>query len=107
MVRSEFSNGAFVTDEAASIRALGFADLRLFPGFGPIERFRHSISPVISYSYAGQSTVSDEFLRATNQTRQGYIASQAQNVASLTLSTNIEAKMRAKSDTAVMNRRRG
>ena len=65
----------------------------------PVERFRHSIAPVISYSYAGHSDVSDDYLRATNQTRQGYIGSQAQNVVSLTMSTNIEAKMRAKSDT--------
>jgi hypothetical protein len=71
----------------------------LFRGFGPVERFRHSISPVISYSYAGKSDVSDDYLRATNQTRQGYLGSFAQNIVSLTLATNIEAKMRAKSDT--------
>jgi hypothetical protein len=71
----------------------------LFPGFGAVERLRHSIQPVVSYSYAGRGKVSDDYLRATNQTRQGYIGSFAQNIVSLTLSTNIEAKMRAKSDT--------
>jgi lipopolysaccharide assembly outer membrane protein LptD (OstA) len=101
MVRSEFSNGAFVTQTKRPRYSLSASPtfFGLFPGFGPIERFRHSISPVISYGYAGQATVSDDYLRATNQTRQGYIASQAQNIASLTLSTNIEAKMRGKSDT--------
>ena len=71
----------------------------MFGGFGPVERFRHSISPVISYSYAGKSKVSDDYLRATNQTRQGYLGSFAQNLVSLTLSTNLEAKLRGASDT--------
>ena len=101
MLRSEFSNGAFVRQAKRPRWGLSASPtfFGLFPGFGPVERFRHSISPVISYSYAGEATVSDDFLRATNQTRQGYIASQAQNIVSLTLATNIEGKLRGKSDT--------
>jgi len=101
MIRSEFSNGEFIRQAKRARWGLSASPtfFGLFPGFGPIERFRHSISPVVSYSYAGQSTVSDDYLRATNQTRQGYIASQAQNIVSLTLATNIEGKLRAKSDT--------
>src|SRR5688572_4259616 len=98
--RSQFSNGEYVRQTkrvrygvSASPTFFG-----LFGGFGPVERFRHSISPVISYSYAGKGNVSDEYLRATNQTRQGYIGSFAQNIVSLTLATNIEAKLRAESD---------
>jgi hypothetical protein len=101
LVRSQFSNGAFVRQKKRPRYSLSASPtlFGLFPGFGPIERLRHSISPVVSYSYAGKSDVSDDYLRATNQTRQGYIGSQAQNIVSLTLATNIEAKMRAKSDT--------
>jgi hypothetical protein len=101
MIRTQFSNGAFVRQQKRVRYGISSSPtlFGLFPGFGPVERFRHSIAPVISYSYAGRSDVSDDYLRATNQTRQGYIGSLAQNIVSLTLSTNIEAKMRAKSDT--------
>jgi hypothetical protein len=101
LVRSEFSGGGFARQNKRVRYGISSSPtfFGLFPGVGPIERFRHSISPVISYSYAGKSDVGDDYLRATNQTRQGYIGSFAQNIVSLTLATNIEAKMRAKSDT--------
>ena len=101
MIRSQFSNGEFVRQKKRVRYSLSSSPtlFGLFPGFGPIERFRHSISPVVSYSYAGKSDVSNAFLRASNQTRQGYIGSFAQNIVSLTLATNIEAKLGAKSDT--------
>jgi hypothetical protein len=101
MIRSEFSNGGFVRQKKRVRYGLSSSPtfFGLFRGFGPVERFRHSISPVITYSYAGKSDVSDDYLRATNQTRQGYIGSLAQNIVQVGLSTNIEAKMRAKSDT--------
>jgi hypothetical protein len=100
MVRSQFSNGEFVRQKKRVRYGLSASPtlFGLFNGFGPVERFRHSISPVLSYSYVGKSDVGDDFLRATNQTRQGYIGSFAQNLVSLTLSTNIEAKLRAKGD---------
>jgi hypothetical protein len=101
MIRTQFSNGEFVR-QTKRVRygvAASPTLFALFPGLGPVERFRHSISPVVSYSYAGKSSVSDAFLRATNQTRQGYLGSFAQNIVSLTLATNIEAKLRSKSDT--------
>jgi hypothetical protein len=101
MIRSEFSNGGFVRQKKRARYGLSASPtfFGLFPGFGPVERFRHSISPVISYSYAGKSEVTDDYLRATNQTRQGYIGSLAQNTIQLGLATNIEAKLRGKSDT--------
>ena len=101
LIRSQFSNGAFVRQGKRVRYGVSSSPtfFGLFGGFGPVERFRHSISPVISYSYAGKSRVSDEYLRASNQTRQGYLGSFAQNVVSLTLSTNVEAKLRGESDT--------
>ena len=100
MIRSQFSNGEFIRQKKRVRYGLSASPtlFGLFPGFGPVERFRHSISPVVSYSYAGKSDVGDDYLRATNQTRQGYIGSLAQNIVSLTLATNIEAKLDAKSD---------
>jgi hypothetical protein len=35
-----------------------------FPGFGPIARIRHSVSPTISYTYNPAASVSQEFARA-------------------------------------------
>lgn len=100
LYRSQFSNGKFVRQSKRIRYGLSSSPtfFGLFGGFGPVERFRHSISPVISYSYAPKAEVSDEYLRATNQTRSGYIGSIAQNVVSLTLSTNLEAKLRGESD---------
>jgi hypothetical protein len=64
-----------------------------------VTRFRHSITPVISYGYTPSATVSDEFLQALNKTRQGYLGSIAQNRVSLSLSHVLEAKLRS-SDTS-------
>ena len=36
-----------------------------FPGIGPLQRIRHSLSPVISYSYEPAADVPEEFARAT------------------------------------------
>jgi hypothetical protein len=101
LIRTQFSNGEFVRQNKRIRYGLSASPtfFGLFPGFGPVERFRHSISPVISYSYSGKAEISDAYLRATNQTRQGYIGALAQNVVSLTLATNIEAKLRGASDT--------
>ncbi|HEX6050447.1 MAG TPA: putative LPS assembly protein LptD [Gemmatimonadaceae bacterium] len=98
--RSQFSSGKFAQQKKRVVWSLSSSPtfFGLFPGLGPVERFRHSISPSISYSYAPRSSVSDDYLRATNQTRQGYLGSLAQNLVSLTLSTNIEAKMRTAGD---------
>ena len=100
MIRSEFSNGAFVRQKKRVRYGLSASPtfFGLFRGFGPVERFRHSISPVITYSYVGKSEVSDDYLRAVNRTRQGYIGSLAQNTVQIGLSTNIEAKLRASDD---------
>ena len=67
----------------------------LFPGLGIVSRLRHTIAPSLSYSYAPHAEVSDEYLRALNQRRIGYLGALAQNQVSMGLSTNIEAKLRS------------
>jgi len=100
LIRSQFSNGVFARQKKRMVWSLGSSPtlFGLFRGFGPVERFRHSISPTMQYSYAAKSEVSDEYLRASNKTRQGYLGSLSQNLVSLTLATNIEAKLRPASD---------
>jgi hypothetical protein len=96
VVRTERSGGAYVTQSkrlqygvSASPTLYGF-----YPGIGPITRFRHSISPSISYSYSPHQEVSDQYLQALGRTRVGYLGSQVQNRVALGVSTNIEAKLR-------------
>ena len=76
-------------------------------GFGPFARIRHSISPTFGYAYAPAATVSDEFLAALGRTRKsnsnsatGYLPSLAQNSLNIGLSTNVEAKLRSREDSA-------
>ena len=65
-----------------------------FPGLGPIEAIRHSVSPALSYSLSPAADVSDDFLQATGRTRQGYLGSLPRNAISLSLSTAFEAKLK-------------
>lgn len=70
----------------------------MLPGIGPIARFRHSITPSISYSYSPQASVSDEFLEAMGRSRIGYVGALKQNRIGLSLATNLEAKLKAPDD---------
>ncbi len=67
----------------------------LFPGFGAVSRFRHSITPIISYGYAPAADISDEYLHSLNTSRQGYLGALAQNRVSLGLSHVLEAKLKS------------
>ncbi|MDP9201312.1 MAG: hypothetical protein M3P26_05190 [Gemmatimonadota bacterium] len=96
-VRSEQNGGKFVHQSKRPVFGLSASPtlFALFPGFGSITRFRHSITPVISYNYAPTGDISSEFLRALNQSKQGYLGSLAQNRVTLSLSHVLEAKLRA------------
>ncbi len=74
-----------------------------FPGFGPIARIRHSVSPTISYTYNPAASVSQEFARAI--VGPGVPVSTrtpATQTLSIGLSQNIEGKAKkAAGDTTV------
>jgi hypothetical protein len=72
----------------------------LFPGFGPVSRFRQAISPTISYNYAPAAKVSDAYMQALQLDRRTYLGELKQNAVSLGLSTNVEAKLRSGADSA-------
>ena len=103
-VRSVTSDGKFVHQSKRLSYGLAAAPtiFGLWPGFGPFQRFRHSISPGLSYSYAPSSRVSDEYLEAINQPKQVYLGSLAQNTVSFSLSQNIEAKVKPLRDTSTV-----
>ena len=100
-VRTQLSGGGLVHQGKRVVTGLGISPtlFALFPGFGPVSRFRHSITPTLSYSYAPKAAVSDEYLAALNINPASYVGSLAQNRVTFTMSHVLEAKMR-NSDTS-------
>jgi lipopolysaccharide assembly outer membrane protein LptD (OstA) len=96
-VRSHFSGGQFVHQSKRPSFSLSASPtlFALFPGFGPVSRFRHSITPVVQFSYAPAGNLSTEFLRATDRSRQGFLGSLAREQVSLGLSHVLEAKLKS------------
>src|SRR6266852_2454246 len=96
-IRNQFSKGQFVHQgkrlsftASASPTFFGF-----FPGFGPLSRIRHTISPQISYQYAPGARVSEEFARVVDPTGRALNArSDPQQTISIGLSQNFEAKLK-------------
>jgi hypothetical protein len=68
----------------------------LLPGIGPVQRLRHTITTSINYGYAPATTVSREYLKATNTNPIGYLGDLAANNITLTLSQVLEAKLKPK-----------
>ena len=98
LFRTERSGGRYVSGSKRLTYGLTAAPTvyAFLPGFGPIERLRNSVNPSLTYSYSPTASVSDAYLRATGATRQGYLGALKQNRITLGLSTNLEAKLRAK-----------
>jgi hypothetical protein len=97
MVRNQFTNGQFVQQGKRLQFSAGMSPtfFGFFPGFGPIARIRHSISPLISYAYAPGSTVSQEYRNAIDpEHRLLNSGSDPQQTISLGLSQNFEAKLK-------------
>jgi lipopolysaccharide assembly outer membrane protein LptD (OstA) len=106
LVRSERTGSRWVSQSKRLSYALSvsptFFGLTQW-GVGPIARFRHSVTTGFSYSYSPASSVSDDFLAALGKTPSGYLGSFAQNRVTLSLATNVEAKLRATADSAANN----
>lgn len=101
-VRTELSGGRFVQQSKRLSYGLsaGPTIFGIWPGFGPFQRFRHALSPTIAYQFAPRARVSNEFLAATGQRRQGYLGSLPVSAVSFSLSQLIEAKVRSSLDTS-------
>lgn len=97
MIRNPFTGGEFLQQGKRLAFTLGASPtfFGFFPGFGPLSRIRHSISPLISYQYAPGARVSDEFARAIDPTgRKLNATSDPQQTISIGLSQNFEAKLK-------------
>jgi len=104
-LRTEQNGGTWVHQSKRPIFAVSATPtlFALFPGFGPVSRFRHSISPVLTYNYAPTGNISDEYLQALNISRPSYLDALAQNRITLGFSHVLEAKMRSKDTTENAN----
>jgi hypothetical protein len=100
-VRTEQTGGSYIHQSKRLNYALSVAPTfyGLFRGFGPVSRFRHSISPGLSFSYSPEAHISDEFLRALNRSSVGYLGTLPQGAVTLSLSHNLEGSLK-KPDTA-------
>jgi hypothetical protein len=99
MVRNRFTGGAWVTQGKRLQYAISIAPtfFGLFGGIGPFARFRHSISPSISWSYSPSATVPEAYARAISPNgalTPGATRSLASQTLSFGLSQNIEAKLK-------------
>ena len=101
-VRSYLSGGEYVQQKKRLSYGVSTSPTlyRRFPGFGPFEAIRHSIAPVLQYSYAPEAKVDDAFLQAVGQSPANYVGALAQSQLSLSLNMVFEAKMRGRSDSA-------
>ncbi len=97
-VRTEQTGGRYVSQSKRLTYGISASPtlFGLFPGIGPISRFRHTISPTIGYNYAPASEISREFLAALNTDPTSYLGALASNNISLNLSQVLEGKLRSK-----------
>jgi len=97
MIRNQFTGGQFIRQgkRLAFSASVSPAFFGFFPGFGPLARIRHSISPQISYQYAPGVQVPEAFARAIDPSgRLNNSRTDPQQTISLTFSQNFEAKLK-------------
>lgn len=100
-VRTEQTGGSFVRQSKRLNYALSVAPTfyGLFRGFGAVTRFRHAVSPGLSFSYSPEASISREFLRALNRSPAGYLGTLPQGAITLSLAHSLEGSLR-KPDTS-------
>lgn len=103
IVRTERTGGKFVAQSMRPSYGVSMTPkfYGFFPGFGPVERIRHSIEPQMSFNYVPRGNVSDEFLAANGDIAQGYLGNNQQTTIQLGFATAFEAKLRPKAAAAV------
>jgi hypothetical protein len=97
-IRNELTGGTYVRQGKRLAYALSMSPTfyGLFPGFGPVTRFRHTISPSLSYTFAPKGNVSDAYLAARNQSKAGNLSDIRQQRLTLGFNHNLEAKLRGR-----------
>ncbi|MBI3982385.1 MAG: twin-arginine translocase subunit TatC [Gemmatimonadetes bacterium] len=97
LVRNRNTGGRFVAQSkrlsfGASVAPTVFG---FFPGFGPLSRIRHAVSPGVSWEYAPSATVPQDYAKAIDPTGKGSLRlAPARHAVTVTLSQTFEAKLR-------------
>ncbi len=95
-LRNRNTNGNWVHQGKRFSFTLGVSPsfFGFFPGFGPISRIRHNISPVLSYNYSPAASIPLEYARAVVIGAGAPVITRsiATQTASIALSQNFEAK---------------
>ncbi len=97
MIRNQFTGGQFVRQGKRPAFSLSVSPtiFGFFPGFGPLSRIRHSISPQISYQYAPGVQVPEAFAHAIDPSgRLNNSRTDPQQTISIGFSQNFEAKLK-------------
>ncbi|MEO5902635.1 MAG: putative LPS assembly protein LptD [Gemmatimonadaceae bacterium] len=107
-VRTEQTGGRFVHQSKRPSYSLSASPtfFVLFPGVFGVSRFRHSVSPQITYSYAPAKTVSREYLAALNINPRDYLGNFASNQVTLNVSQVLEAKLKSSDTTGLAETRK-
>jgi sec-independent protein translocase protein TatC len=95
MLRNRNTNGEWVHQGKRFRIGVGSTPtfFGFFPGIGPLQRIRHSFSPVISYSYEPAADIPEEYARATAQPGQALqLRSMARQALTVGLSQTFEGK---------------
>ncbi len=97
LIRNRRTGGDFVSQGKRFSLVLGVSPtlFGFLPGFGPLSRIRHSISPIISYSYTPEATIPEAYaLAITPEGQTPRRTSDASQRLSFGLSQNFEGKTR-------------
>ncbi|MGH6691427.1 MAG: putative LPS assembly protein LptD, partial [Gammaproteobacteria bacterium] len=96
-IRNRSTGGAYVLQGKRFNFALNSSPtlFGFFPGFGPLSRIRHSINPVVSFSYSPAADVPEDFARAIAPAGQPLVLrSDPTQTISLSLNQTFEGKGR-------------
>src|SRR2546430_661589 len=96
-IRNQFTGGQWLHQGKRLAFTAGVSPtfFGFFPRVGPLQRIRHSISPIVSYFFAPGATVGAAFAHAVDPTGTNpSVRSDPQQTISLGLSQNFEAKLK-------------
>jgi len=98
LVRNRYTGGQFVAQSKRLSFGAGVSPtlFGFYPGFGPLSRIRHAVSPSVSWEFAPKASVPEAYTRALGPARAGTSREGlAQHALTLGLSQTIEAKLRS------------
>ncbi|HWP36380.1 MAG TPA: twin-arginine translocase subunit TatC [Gemmatimonadales bacterium] len=108
LIRNRNTGGRFVSQSkrlsfGASVAPTLFG---FFPGFGPLSRIRHAVSPGVSWEYAPSATVPEDYAKAIDPTgTRGLRTAPPRHALTFSLQQTFEAKFRLpRGDTATDDR---